>query len=142
MLFDLVVVVVAAVGLVAVVAVIAQRRRIPRGLGTFPCRLRLPDSDGAGARWRTGTARLDTDTLRWIPTAMMLGSGSVVLDRGELDLQGRWTSAADDDAPHGLSVLRGSARGRAVELAVPAQSAAAVVLWVESGPPGRGVDVV
>lgn len=123
------------------VAVAVRWRRFSSGLGAFRCYVRVPGSSGAFSRWRRGAARFDTDALRWFPVYTLLASRSLVLDRGELELFGRWSAGQDDGVPHGLTVLRGSVRGRTVELAVPGSSAAALVLWVESGPPGRGVNV-
>lgn len=125
----------------AVVSVGVRWYRFSRGLGAFRCFVRVPGSSGAFARWRRGAARFDTGALRWFPAYTLLASRSLVLDREELELYGRWHAGADDGVPHGLTVLRGSVRGRPVELAVPGTSATALVLWVESGPPGRGVNV-
>ncbi len=138
MLVALVLVVSAAA---VVLAVVLAWRRFSSGLGAFRCYVRLPGTDGAFSRWRRGAARFDTDALRWFPSYTLLASRSLVLDRGELELFGRWAAGEDDGVPQGLTVLRGSVRGRTVELAVPVTSAAALVLWVESGPPGRGVNV-
>ncbi len=138
---DLLALVVLAVVVLLVVAVVLQWRRFTGGLGAFRCYVRVPGSSRAFARWRRGAARFDTDALRWFPSYTLLASRSLVLDRGELELFGRWASGEDDGVPSGLTVLRGSLRGRTVELAVPVTSAAALVLWVESGPPGRGVNV-
>lgn len=110
-------------------------------MGAFPCWLRLPEATGTFGRWRRGAARFDTGALRWFPDYVLLASRSLVLDRGELELFGRWPAGEDDGVPRGLTVLRGSARGTTFELAVTASAAAALVLWVESGPPGRGVNV-
>jgi hypothetical protein len=125
----------------AALLVALQWRRFSRGLGAFRCFVRLPGSEGPFSRWRRGAARFDTDSLRWFPAYTLLASRSLVLGRGELELFGRWAAGGDDGVPQGLTVLRGSVRGRTVELAVPSTSAAALVLWVESGPPGRGVNV-
>jgi hypothetical protein len=125
----------------AAVLVVVQWRRFSRGLGAFRCFVRLPGQAGPFARWRRGAARFDTDALRWFPAYTLLASRSLVLEREELELFGRWAAGDDDGVPQGLTVLRGSVRGRTVELAVPASSASALVLWVESGPPGRGVNV-
>lgn len=130
-----------AAAVAAAVLVAVQWRRFSRGLGAFRCFVRLPGSAGPFARWRRGAARFDTDVLRWFPAYTLLASRSLVLNRCELELSGRSAAGDDDGVPHGLTVLRGSVRGRDVELAVPASSASALVLWVESGPPGRGVNV-
>lgn len=124
------------------VVVVLRWRRFSGGLGAFRCHVRLPGTAGAFSRWRRGVARFDTDALRWFPAYTLLASRSLVLERGQLELFGRWPAGDDDDVPHGLTMLRGSVRGRTVELAVPGTSASALVLWVESGPPGRGVNVV
>ena len=123
------------------VSVVLQWRRFLTGLGTFPCFVRLPDATGTAARWRRGAARFDPGALRWFPAYLLLASRSLVLDRSELQLLGRRAAGEGDDVPVGLTVLGGSIRGRTVELAVPVSSASALVLWAESGPPGRGVNV-
>lgn len=138
---DVVGALVLAVLVLLVAALVLQWHRFMAGLGAFRCYVRLPGSDGAFARWRRGAARFDTDTLRWFPSYTLLASRSLVLDRCQLELSDRWPAGEDGGVPPGLTVLRGSARGRTVELAVPVTSAAALVLWVESGPPGRGVNV-
>ncbi len=124
-----------------VVSVLVQWRRFLTGLGAFPCVVRLPGATGRAARWRRGAARFDPATLRWFPAYTLLASRSLVLQRSELELTGRRPAADADGVPPGLTVLIGSVRGRAVELAVPPSSASALVLWAESGPPGRGVNV-
>jgi len=138
---DLLAAVVLAVVVTLVVTVVLQWRRFSSGLGAFRCYVRLPGTSGAFSRWRHGGARFDTDALRWFPSYTLLASRSLVLDRGQLELSDRRSAGPDDGVPQGLTVLRGSLRGRTVELAVPVTSAAALVLWVESGPPGRGVNV-
>ncbi len=124
-----------------VVVAVVQWRRFSRGLGAFRCHVRVPGSSGAFSRWRRGAARFDTDALRWFPAYTLLASRSLVMDREELELNGRFRAGHGDGVPQGLTVLEGTMRGTPVELAVPASSAAALVLWVESGPPGRGVNV-
>lgn len=114
---------------------------VSRGLGAFRCYVRLPGSRGPFARWRRGAARFDTHCLRWFPSWTPFASRGLLMERASLELYGRWTAGEDDPVPGGLTVLHGSIGPRSVELAVPASSAAALVLWVESGPPGRGVNV-
>ena len=138
----LVLLLVATAAVVAALVSAALRwRRFLGGLGAFRCHVRLPDATGSAARWRRGAARFDPGALRWFPAYMLLASRSLVLERSELQLSSRRSAGEDDGVPVGLTVLRGSIRGRAVELAVPGSSAAALVLWAESGPPGRGVNV-
>lgn len=140
--FRLVLAVGLALALVTVLAALAlQWHRFTQGMGAFRCWVRLPGTSGRFARWRRGAARFDTSALRWFADYVLLASRSLVLERGDLELFGRWTAGEGDGVPHGLTVLRGTCRGRTVELAVAASTAAALVLWVESGPPGRGVNV-
>lgn len=140
--FRLVLVVGLVLALLTVLAALAlQWRRFTQGMGAFRCWVRLPDGTGPFARWRRGAARFDTGALRWFPDYVLLASRSLVLERGDIELFGRWSAGEGDEVPRGLTVLRGSCRGRTVELAVAASTAAALVLWVESGPPGRGVNV-
>lgn len=124
-----------------VVSVAVQWRRFVAGLGTFRCFVRLPDAGGATTRWRRGAARFDPVALRWFPAYLLLASRSLVLERCELQLTGRRPASEEDGVALGLTVLQGSVHGRSVELAVPPGSASALVLWAESGPPGRGVNV-
>ncbi|MFC5380537.1 DUF2550 family protein [Aquipuribacter nitratireducens] len=124
-----------------VLALVLRWRHVSRGLGAFRCYVRLPGSAGALGRWRRGAARFDTHELRWFPTWMPFASRGLCMERSALELFGRWTAGEGDVVPDGLTVLRGSLGRRDVELAVPASSAAALVLWVESGPPGRNVNV-
>lgn len=123
------------------VAVALRWQRFSRGLGAFRCFVWLPGSDGAFSKWRRGAARFDRNALRWFPVYTLLTSRSLVFDREQLQLSDRRWSTQDDAVPEGLVVLCGSIRGRSVELAVPKATAAALVLWVESGPPGRNVNV-
>ena len=132
---------VTAAAVAALVSVALRWRRFLGGLGSFRCHVRLPDATGSAARWRRGAARFDPGALRWFPAYVLLGSRSLVLERSELQLSSRRPAGEDDRIPVGLTVLRGSIRGRTVELAVPGSSASALVLWAESGPPGRGVNV-
>lgn len=124
-----------------VVSVAFQWRRFVGGLGTFVCFVRRPDQPGAAGRWRRGAARFDPGALRWFPAYMLLASRSLVLERCELQLSGRRPVGEGDAVPPGLTVVHGTVRSGAVELAVPAATASALVLWAESGPPGRGVNV-
>ncbi len=124
-----------------VVSVVVQWSRFVHGLGAFPCSVRLPEAGGPSARWRRGAARFDPGALRWFPAYTLLASRSLVLDRSELLLSGHRSAGEDHGASAGLTVLHGTVRGRAVELAVPPSTATALVLWAESGPPGRGVNV-
>lgn len=123
-------------------ALALQWHRFTEGMGAFRCYVREPGASGSFGRWRRGAARFDTTALRWFPDYVLLASRSLVLDRKELELSGRWPAGEDEGVPRGLTVLRGSVRGRTVDLAVAGCTASALVLWVESGPPGRGVDVV
>lgn len=125
----------------AAVSMALQWQRFVGGMGAFACYVRLPDATGSAARWRRGAARFDPGALRWFPSYVLLASRSLVFQRCELELAGRRSVSAGDGVPAGLTVVQGSVRGRAVELAVPRSSASAIVLWAESGPPGRGVDV-
>jgi hypothetical protein len=126
-----------------VLALVLRWFHVSRGLGAFRCYVRLPDSSsGPFARWRRGAARFDTHALRWFPSWTPFASRGLCMERSALELFGRWTAGEHDDGvPGGLTVLRGRLGARPVELAVPATSAAALVLWVESGPPGRNVNV-
>ncbi|MFC3688156.1 DUF2550 family protein [Aquipuribacter hungaricus] len=124
-----------------VVSVVLQWRRFVAGLGAFECFVRLPDVRGRAGRWRRGAARFDPAALRWFPAYTLLASRSLVFERCEIELSGRRSSDDGEGVPPGLTVLRGTTRSGDVELAVPASSASALVLWAESGPPGRGVNV-
>lgn len=120
---------------------VVQWLRFSRAMGSFRCFVRLPDSAGPFAGWRRGVAKFDPTVLRWFPVYVLVASRSLVVDRGEFELQERRSAGPEDGLPSGLSVVRGTVRGVAVELALPVPSASALVLWVESGPPGRGVNV-
>lgn len=123
----------------AVVAV--QWLRFSRAMGAFRCWVRIPGAAGRFGRWRRGVARFDPIDLRWFPGFLLLASRSLVLERRALELTDRWSAGENDSVPPGLSVVHGTAGGVTVEIALSPASAAAFVLWVESGPPGRGVDV-
>ena len=92
--------------------------------------------------WRRGIARYDTNALQWYATLTLGLNPSLSLDRARLHLLDRFTAGRDEPrVPHGMSVVAGRYGDQRVDIAMAAGNASAFVLWVESGPPGRGVNV-
>lgn len=134
---------VALVLVAAVVLLVVRRLALARQLGAFDCLVRVGGVDTPMGQWRRGIARYDTNVLQWYATMTLGLSPSLTLDRAELRLLERFTAGPDEPrVPDGMSVVVGRYGNRRVAIAMAAGTASAFVLWVESGPPGRGVNVV
>ena len=134
--------VVAGVLLVAFVVVVVRRLALARRLGAFSCLVRIGGPEDHLGPWRRGIARYDIHSLQWYATLTFGLNPSLTLDRAELHLTGRSTTGGGEPrVPHGMSVVSGRYGGQLVDIAMAAGVASAFVLWVESGPPGRGVNV-
>ena len=135
--------------LAAGVAVLLLVRRVflSQFYGAFECLLRelpveLGEPESTGP-WRSGLARYDGDRLRWY-SSLAIGLGpSLVIERQLLEFIARRDGGGESAgrSTSGTVVLTLSYGARLLELAVAARYAAALTLWVESGPPGRGLDV-
>ena len=119
-----------------------RRVALANRLGAFGCLVRVGAADSEMGPWRRGIARYDTNALQWYATLTFGLNPSLSLDRDRLHLQDRFTADRDEPrVPHGMSVVVGRYGDRRVDIAMAAGTASAFVLWVESGPPGRGVNV-
>ncbi len=125
---------------------VARRSILISMRGAFDCQLRfvptprsaLTDSD---TRWRVGIARYSATHVSffvvlgvgWWPSRVFDRRRMSVLDRRPTSGEGLW-------AGEGM-ILRCEYENQPVELAMDAHAAGAFAVWVESGPPGRGVDL-
>ncbi len=123
--------------------VVVRRVALAQRLGAFDCLVRVGAVGHPLGPWRSGIARYDTNALQWYATLTFGLNPSLTLDRAELHLLDRFTTGRGEPrVPHGMSVVSGRYGARRVDIAMAAGVASAFVLWVESGPPGRGVNVV
>lgn|GEM_PF-2964513 len=132
---------VVVVGAVLVVLLLIRRWALASAPGAFGCRVR---TGGAGAAWRAGVARYDAMRLSFFPVLSLSWWPALVLARHRLSVVDRRSSADEPGAPvssAGTSVLRCRYDGRVIEIAMDDRVAGGFAVWVESGPPGRGISV-
>lgn len=141
-----VVVLVAAVVVLAallLVAVLIRRWALASAPGAFECRVR---NGGAGSPWRAGVARYDAARLSFFPLLSLSWWPALVLARHRLSVVDRRRGGADPGtegpaAAVGTTVLRCRYEGRVIEIAMDDRMVGGFAVWVESGPPGRGISV-
>lgn len=134
---------VAGVLVLLVAGLILRRFLLSRELGTFDCSLRSEPSRHSAGRWMVGVARYETDRLDWFrifavsprPRRSFARARLVVLDRRE------------PEGPEVYAVVQGSvivrcAYGTSVlELAMSDLAYSGFATWLESAPPGQGINV-
>lgn len=129
--------------LVAALSLVVLRRLIlARTMGAFACLVRTGRVGRRKGPWRRGIARYDTNALQWYATLTFGLNPSLTLERCQLRLLGRSTTAPGEHrVPDRMSVVSGRFGDQEVDIAMADPVASAFVLWLESGPPGRGVNV-
>ncbi|MGF1646637.1 MAG: DUF2550 family protein [Kineosporiaceae bacterium] len=140
------------VGLVAAVVVLAalllvvvlvRRWALVAAAGAFECQVR---SGSQGSAWRAGVARYDAAQLSIFPLLSLSWWPALVLTRHRLSVVDR-RRGSDGAGPGdlrpvaGTTVLRCRYEGRVIEIAMDDRVAGGFAVWVESGPPGRGINV-
>lgn len=135
--------VVAAVLVVVIALFVLRRFLLTRELGTFDCSLRREDSGHSQGRWMVGVARYESDRLDWFRIFTMSPRPRRSFARGRLVILDR----REPDGPEVYSVVPGSvivrcAYGAAVlELAMSDPAYSGFATWLESAPPGQGINV-
>lgn len=115
-----------------------RRRRIGRAGPLALCAVRHP----GGMRWRLGLLRLATDHLAWFAVAGLTSRPSLIWSREGLEIS---TPLDEDVEVPGLdnpvAVVLDCDRGHLADLAIERPVYFALRSWLESAPPGRGVNV-
>ncbi|MGF1661359.1 MAG: DUF2550 domain-containing protein [Kineosporiaceae bacterium] len=141
-----------AVGLVAALVVLAailllvvliRRWALVSSPGAFECRVR---PGGPGTAWRAGVARYDAVRLSFFPLLSLSWWPALVLVRHRLSVVDRRRGGGEPGAEGlvvaaGTTVLRCRYEDRVIEIAMDDRMAGGFAVWVESGPPGRGISV-
>jgi len=136
-LLALVVLVIGALALVVV-----RRRSIERRAGAFELTISKRTSGAAG--WSIGTAVYHDDHLEWFRTFSLSWRPSLVLPRRGVEITGRRQPDAAEShvlAP-GSVVVDLAAPDHAVRLALDPPALTGLLAWLESSPPGRGINTV
>lgn len=115
-----------------------RRRSLAAHGPVCPCALRLPGSP----RWRLGLLRLRSESLEWFRVSGLSTNASYSWDREGLEIS---TPSSESVSMPGLAAavslrLTGE-EGHLADLAVEPKIYPAVRSWLESAPPGRGVNV-
>ena len=127
--------------LVVLVAVVLRRRRLTSRLGTFDCSIRQPR--GSRRRWALGVARYETDRLDWYRTFSLSPRPSCTYARRALgvtlfrEAEGSELIAVQP----GAMVVECRHEGVEIELAMSNDAYTGFASWLESAPPGQGVNV-
>ncbi len=131
-----------AVVVVLLVLVVVRRRSIERRPGAFELTVSARATGAAG--WAIGTGVYDGDRLLWFRTFSLAWRPSRVLARDDVQISGRRAPARGEssllapgsvvvDCLHGIRPLR---------LALAPAALTGLLAWLESSPPGRGVNTV
>ncbi|WP_082567345.1 DUF2550 family protein [Janibacter sp. Soil728] len=115
-----------------------RRRALSAHGPVSPCAVRLPGSP----RWRLGLLRLSSGQLDWFSVSGMTTSPTMSWSREGLEIS---TPSAELVSIPGLlsavSLTLSSTSGDLADLALEPKIYPAVRSWLESAPPGRGVNV-
>ncbi|MEZ0166318.1 DUF2550 domain-containing protein [Kineococcus sp. LSe6-4] len=138
-----------AVALVVVlVLVVLRRRRLLARLGTFDCSIR--QARGARRRWALGVAQYERDRLDWYRTFSLSPRPSCTYARRALavtvfrDAEGLELAAVQPGAMIVECRLETGAvagQGEEIEFAMGRDAYTGFASWLESAPPGQGVNV-
>lgn len=115
-----------------------RRRSIAAHGPVCPCAVRLPESP----RWRLGLLRLSSQDLDWFSVSGVTTHPTMSWQRNGLEIS---TPTSDDVSMPGLinavSLTLSSGSETLAELALEPKIYPAVRSWLESAPPGHGVNV-
>lgn len=115
-----------------------RRRALAAHGPVSPCAVRLPGSH----RWRLGLLRLSSEQLDWFSVSGVTTSPTMSWAREGLDIS---TPSAEAVSIPGLvtavSLTLSGESGDLADLALESKIYPAVRSWLESAPPGRGVNV-
>ncbi|WP_432564712.1 DUF2550 domain-containing protein [Kineococcus sp. SYSU DK003] len=135
----------AVVLLALLVAVVLRRRRLTSRLGTFDCSVR--QTRGTRRRWALGVARYETDRLDWYRTFSLSPRPSCSYARRALDVslfrdaEGAEVVAVQPGAMIVECRLHVDGVGEEVDFAMSPDAYTGFASWLESAPPGQGVNV-
>ncbi|GAB3465246.1 DUF2550 domain-containing protein [Kineococcus endophyticus] len=135
-----------AVALVVVlVLVVLRRRRLMARLGTFDCSIR--QARGGRRRWALGVAQYERDRLDWYRTFSLSPRPSCSYARRALAV----TLFREAEGPELVAVqpgamivecrLEAEGAGEEIEFAMGRDAYTGFASWLESAPPGQGVNV-
>ncbi|MGN7246514.1 DUF2550 family protein [Janibacter anophelis] len=115
-----------------------RRRALAAHGPVSPCAVRLPGSP----RWRLGLLRLSSEQLDWFSVSGVTTSPTMSWAREGLDIS---TPSSETVSIPGLatavSLTLSGESGDLADLALESKIYPAVRSWLESAPPGRGVNV-
>lgn len=133
----------AVLGIVAIAVVIARRRWIARDGGAFDLSVNI-HAGGQAHGWLLGVGVYRETTVDWYRTFSLSWRPKYRLPRGELVVEGRREpSVAESYAlHHGHVISTCTGPVPVVQIAMTPQSLTAFLAWLESSPPGRGVNQV
>lgn len=134
-----------ALAIIALAAIVVRRRRIERHPGSFE--MSVNRRGMASARgWSVGTAVYRNDTVEWYRTFSLSWRPRLTLPRGDVEISGRRTPEAGEShvlAPGQVVVsCEEHQSGTVVHLALTPQALTGLLAWLESSPPGKGVNAV
>jgi hypothetical protein len=126
----------------AVAALVLRRHVITRGIGSFDCSLRVEDSAGR-SRWMVGVARYEPDRLDWFNIFGFSLRPARSLGRAHLEILDRRPPNSHDiyAVMPGWVVARCVDGDTALELAMGQNAYNGFATWLESAPPGQGINV-
>lgn len=128
-------------------SLVLRRVVLSRDVGTFDCSMRREKSGGARAHvagsWMLGLARYERDRLDWFRFFALSLRPARSLERGALEILGRQapTGPESPSVLPGWVVVRCGYAGGTVELAMSEAAYNGLAAWVESAPPGQGINV-
>ena len=134
----------AAVLLVIGVGIFILRRYLlTRGMGTFDCSMRRPDSPQATGGWMPGVARYEQDRLDWFRVFTMSPRPSRSLFRVRLMILDRRMPQGTEiyAVLPGWVIVRCAYGQHIVELAMSEMAYNGLATWLESAPPGQNVSI-
>ncbi|WP_432543193.1 DUF2550 domain-containing protein [Kineococcus sp. SYSU DK002] len=127
--------------IVVLLLVVLRRRRLMGRLGTFDCSVRR--ARRGRRRWALGVAQYETDRLDWYRTFSLSPRPSCSFARQALAVttfrepEGTETGAVQP----GAVVVECRLDGEDIDLAMGEDAYTGFASWLESAPPGQGVNV-
>ncbi|MBI4943709.1 MAG: DUF2550 domain-containing protein [Actinobacteria bacterium] len=128
-------------------SLVARRLVLSRDVGTFDCSMRREVRGGARAHlagsWMLGLARYERDRLDWFRFFAWSLRPARSLERGRLVILGHHAPSGAEAGTvlPGWVVVRCAYGTVTVELAMSEGAYNGLAAWVESAPPGQGINV-
>ena len=134
-----------ALAIVALAAIVVRRRRLERNPGSFEMSVNWRGV-GAARGWAVGTAVYRHNTVEWYRTFSLSWRPRLTLPRGDVEISGRRQPEPGEShvlAPDQVVVACQEHRTHGtVHLALTPQALTGLLAWLESSPPGKGVNAV